>query len=193
MTERPGDEGGRVRPSETEASAGDRIRPTQPMTRRRPPVPRPRPTFRPAHHTLTDRRSRVQRSTRTPIRPRPRPWAPRARQLRARRRRRRAPASPRPSRHRSGPRSRASAATSQHLQSRRDRTLSRSNCMISVESLYDSSDSVSSSAIASVDFSAVRRGPDGPSNACLASWQALSGELRICAVSGSRAEQKRAS
>jgi len=42
--------------------------------------------------------------------------------------------------------------------------------MIKVESLYDSSDSVSSSAIAS-------------SNACLARWHARSGEFRICAVS----------
>merc|ERR1712166_1433484 len=44
--------------------------------------------------------------------------------------------------------------------------LSLNNCMISVLSLYDSSLSVSSSAIAS-------------SNACLASWQALSGEFAI--------------
>ena len=44
--------------------------------------------------------------------------------------------------------------------------LSRRSCMMSVESLYDSSESVSSSAIAS-------------SKACLAMWQARSGELRI--------------
>ena len=44
--------------------------------------------------------------------------------------------------------------------------LSRSSCMMSVLSLYDSSPSVSSSAIAS-------------SNACFARWHARSGELRI--------------
>jgi hypothetical protein len=44
--------------------------------------------------------------------------------------------------------------------------LSRSNCMINVESLYDSSLSVSNSAMAS-------------SNACFARWHARSGELRI--------------
>lgn len=42
--------------------------------------------------------------------------------------------------------------------------LSLSSCMISVLSLYDSSDRVSNSAIAS-------------SKACLAKWQALSGEF----------------
>lgn len=44
--------------------------------------------------------------------------------------------------------------------------LSRRSCMMRVLSLYDSSPSVSSSAIAS-------------SNACLAKWHARSGELRI--------------
>lgn len=44
--------------------------------------------------------------------------------------------------------------------------LSRRSCMMRVESLYDSSERVSSSAMAS-------------SKACLARWQARSGELRI--------------
>jgi len=44
--------------------------------------------------------------------------------------------------------------------------LSRRSCMIKVESRYDSSDSESSSAMAS-------------SKACLARWQARSGEFRI--------------
>lgn len=44
--------------------------------------------------------------------------------------------------------------------------LSRNNCIISVESLYESSLKVSNSAMAS-------------SKACLARWQARSGELRI--------------